>query len=113
MPTIALAGGGLYPVGRASDSAAHLRGTLEVVEDSAILAYDGAEATYDATEFVQFYGIINNLFNSHYGLFGNYFNLDAANQAAIADGLGANFFTDSRTITPAVPFVAYGGIRQK
>lgn len=67
--------------------------------------------SYDVTRNMQVYGIINNLFNSHYGLFGNYFNLDAANEAARADGLGNNFFTDARTITPAQPFVAYGGVR--
>jgi outer membrane receptor protein involved in Fe transport len=67
--------------------------------------------SYDVTPQAQVYGIINNLFDSHYGLFGNYFNLAAANQAAIPDGLGANFFTDPRTITPAAPFAAYGGVR--
>jgi outer membrane receptor protein involved in Fe transport len=67
--------------------------------------------SYDVTQNVQVYGIVNNLFDSHYGLFGNYFNLAQANQAAVADGLGANFFTDPRTITPAAPFVAYGGVR--
>jgi outer membrane receptor protein involved in Fe transport len=66
--------------------------------------------SYDVTQQVQLYGIINNLFDSHYGLFGNYFNLALANQAAIPDGLGG-YFTDARTITPAVPFVAYGGMR--
>ena len=68
-------------------------------------------SSYDVTQNVQVYGLINNLFNSHYGLFGNYFNLAQANQAAAADGLGANFFTDPRTITPAAPFAAYGGVR--
>ncbi len=68
-------------------------------------------SSYDVTQNVQVYGIINNLFNSHYGLFGNYFNLAQANQAAIPDGLGGNFFTDSRTITPGAPFAAYGGVR--
>ncbi len=68
-------------------------------------------SSYDVTQNVQVYGIINNLFNSHYGLFGNYFDTAQANQAAAADGLGANFFTDPRTITPAAPFAAYGGVR--
>jgi len=69
--------------------------------------------SYDLTEHAQVYGIINNLFDSHYGLFGNYFDTAQANQAAIADGLGANFFTNPRTITPAAPFAAYGGVRLK
>jgi iron complex outermembrane recepter protein len=71
----------------------------------------GLHTSYDVNKHMQFYGIINNLFDSHYGLFGNYFNLAAANQAALADGLGANYFTNSRTITPAAPFTAYGGVR--
>lgn len=68
-------------------------------------------SSYDVTENIQIYGLINNLFNSHYGLFGTYFNMDAANGAAEADGLGTNFFTNPRTITPAAPFAAYGGMR--
>ena len=31
--------------------------------------------SYDVTQHVQLYGLINNLFDSHYGLFGNYFDL--------------------------------------
>jgi outer membrane receptor protein involved in Fe transport len=69
--------------------------------------------SYDVTQNIQVYGLINNLFNSHYGLFGTYFNLEAANQAALPSGLGPDFFTDARTITPAVPLVAYGGMRFK
>lgn len=67
--------------------------------------------SYDVTENIQIYGLVNNLFNSHYGLFGTYFNVDAANEAAEAGGLGSNFFTDPRTITPAAPIAAYGGVR--
>ena len=67
---------------------------------------------YDLTENVQLYGLIYNLFNSHYGLFGNYFNLDAANSASSANpSTGANFFTNPETITPAPPLVAYGGVK--
>jgi len=69
--------------------------------------------SYDVTENVQLYALINNLFDSHYGLFGTYFDLATANQAAIPDGLGPNFFTDPRTITPAAPLAAYGGVRVK
>jgi iron complex outermembrane recepter protein len=68
-------------------------------------------SSYDVTQNVQVYGLVNNLFNAHYGLFGNYFNLAQANQAGIPDGLSANFFTDPRTITPAAPLAAYGGVR--
>ncbi len=67
---------------------------------------------YDLTENVQLYGLIYNLFNSHYGVFGNYFNLEAANEASEANpATGDDFFTNPRTITPAPPLVAYGGMK--
>jgi iron complex outermembrane receptor protein len=70
-------------------------------------------SSYDVTDHVQLYGLIDNLFDSHYGLFGTYFNLDNANGAAAAAGLGNSFFTDPRTITPNQPFAAYSGVRIK
>ena len=71
--------------------------------------------SYDVTENVQVYGLIDNLFDSRYGLFGNFFNVDAANEGADADGLGDDFFDDdnNRTITPAPPFAIYGGLKVK
>jgi outer membrane receptor protein involved in Fe transport len=71
-------------------------------------------SSYDVTKQVQLYGLVYNLFNSHYGLFGNFFDLEAANSAAAADpSTGAGFFTNPRTITPAPPITAYGGLRVK
>jgi hypothetical protein len=69
--------------------------------------------SYDVTKNVQIYGLIDNLFNAHYGLFGNYFSLDNANGAAAAAGLGSNFFTNPETIVPGAPLAAYGGVRIK
>lgn len=70
--------------------------------------------SYDVTEHVQLYGLIDNVFDSRYGLFGNFFDLDGANDAAEADpSTGAGFFTNPRTITPAPPFAIYGGMRVK
>jgi iron complex outermembrane receptor protein len=67
---------------------------------------------YDLTENVQLYGLVYNLFNSQYGLFGNFFNLEAANEASEANpATGDDFFTNARTITPAPPLVAYGGMK--
>ena len=69
-------------------------------------------SSYDVTQNVQLYGIINNLFDARYGLFGNFYDLEAANSAAAADpSTGAGFFTNPRTITPSVPFTAYGGLK--
>ena len=70
-------------------------------------------STYDVTEHFQIYGLINNLFDAHYGLFGTYFDMENANGPAAVAGLGDNFFTDPRTITPVQPFAAYGGVRVK
>ena len=69
--------------------------------------------SYDVTDHVQVYGLIDNLFNAHYGLFGNYFSLDNANGAAAAAGLGSTFFTNPETIVPGTPIAAYGGVRIK
>jgi iron complex outermembrane recepter protein len=69
--------------------------------------------SYDVTDRVQVYGLIDNLFNAHYGLFGNYFSLDNAKGAATAAGLGSNFFTNPETIVPGQPFAAYGGVKVK
>ncbi len=70
--------------------------------------------TYDLTPRVQLFGLVNNVFNTHYGVFGTYANLEAANSAAGADpSTGDGFFTNARTITPAPPFVIYGGAKVK
>ena len=64
------------------------------------------------TKNIQLYGLVNNLFDAHYGLFGNFYNLEAANSAAAADpATGNRFFTNPRTITPSPPTTAYGGVR--
>jgi iron complex outermembrane receptor protein len=72
--------------------------------------------SYNVTENIQIYGMVDNLFDSRYGLFGNFFNVEAANNAGGADGLPDEYFGDeddpnNRTITPAPPVAAYGGIR--
>ena len=70
--------------------------------------------SYDATPRVQLYGLINNLFNQHYGLNGGYADLGDANTASIANpSTGPNFFTNARTEVPAAPFEAYGGVKIK
>ncbi|MEO8419873.1 MAG: TonB-dependent receptor [Hyphomicrobium sp.] len=69
---------------------------------------------YNVTENIQIYGMVDNLFDSRYGLFGNFFNSEAAENAANAGGLdGAALFDGqpNRTITPAPPVAAYGGIK--
>ena len=70
--------------------------------------------SYDITPRIQIFGLVNNIFDREYGVFGTFFNLDAGNSAAAADPqLGDDFFTNPRTITPAPPVVAYGGVKVK
>lgn len=70
--------------------------------------------SYDITPGFQIYGLINNLFDQNYGVFGTFFNVDLANSAASADPkLGPNFFSNARTITPGAPFEIYGGAKVK
>jgi outer membrane receptor protein involved in Fe transport len=67
---------------------------------------------YNITENVQIYGMVNNIFDARYGLYGVFFNKEAGERAAAADGTD-DVIEDgtSRSITPAVPVAAYGGIK--
>ena len=65
--------------------------------------------SYDITEKIQLYGLIDNLFDTRYGLFGNYFDLAGASAAS----LGEINFTDPRTVVPGAPFAIYGGLKVK
>ncbi len=42
--------------------------------------------SYDVTDHIQVYGLVDNVFDSRYGLFGNFFNLELANNAGAAGG---------------------------
>ncbi|WP_409561904.1 TonB-dependent receptor domain-containing protein [Hyphomicrobium sp. MC8b] len=63
--------------------------------------------SYDVTQNIQLYAIVNNIFDHQYGTYGNYFTLDDATAAS----LGTIDFTDPRTIVPATPLAAYGGMK--
>ncbi len=67
------------------------------------------------TENVQIYGLVDNVFDTRYGLFGTYFNQEAARNAGAVGGLGAAFFgtynSNNKSITPAPPVAAYGGVK--
>jgi outer membrane receptor protein involved in Fe transport len=73
-------------------------------------------SSYNVTKHVQIYGLIENLFDEEYGVYGTYINTQLAQGAAAADP-SLNGLTydpaNARTITPAIPFAAYGGIRVK
>ena len=67
--------------------------------------------SYDITDNVQIYGLVKNLFNSKYGLYGTYFEVDEVSH--IDQALGGPGFNDPRTISPSMPFAAYGGVKVK
>jgi iron complex outermembrane recepter protein len=65
--------------------------------------------SYDVTDHVQVYGLVNNLFDAHYGTSGVYF--DAAGTNSSGAALGTITFLDPRSIIPAIPLAAYGGVK--
>jgi outer membrane receptor protein involved in Fe transport len=78
-------------------------------------------SSYDVTEHLQVYGLIENLFDEQYGIYGTYFNTELAQQAGPGEGgsggpdpslKGLEYDeNNARTITPAIPFAAYGGLK--
>ena len=67
--------------------------------------------SYDVNDNIQVYGLIKNLFNSKYGLYGTYFEVDEVSD--IDQALGGPGLSDPRSISPSMPFAAYGGVRIK
>ena len=77
--------------------------------------------SYNVTEHVQIYGLIENLTDQQYGIYGTYFNTELAQEAGPGengtggpdpslDGLEYDE-NSGRTITPAIPFAIYGGVK--
>jgi outer membrane receptor protein involved in Fe transport len=67
--------------------------------------------SYDITDKIQIYGLVKNLFDQRYGLYGTYF--EAEEVSEIDEALGGPGLTDPRSISPAMPFAAYGGVKVK
>jgi outer membrane receptor protein involved in Fe transport len=63
--------------------------------------------SYDVTDHVQIYGLIDNLFDTRFGTYGTFFDSEEASEAS----LGEIDFNGNRSITPSMPFAAYGGIK--
>lgn len=78
-------------------------------------------SSYNITDHIQIYGLIENLFDNQYGIYGTYFNTELAQAAGPGKNgsggpdsslNGLEYDEDNgRTITPAIPFAAYGGVR--
>lgn len=67
---------------------------------------------YNITENIQIYGMVNNIFDARYGLYGVFFNKEAGERAAEADGTEDVIENgSSRSITPGAPAAAYGGVK--
>lgn len=66
--------------------------------------------SYDVSENVQIYGLIKNVFDRRYGLYGTFFDTEEATEAAEPQGI---VLTDPRSYTPAQPFAIYGGVKMK
>lgn len=87
----------------------------EVSDDEGLNSFLGAysrvdlHTSYDVTENVQVYGLVKNLFDRRYGLYGTYFEADEVSE--VDQELGGPGFDDPRTISPSMPFAAYGGVK--
>jgi iron complex outermembrane receptor protein len=68
--------------------------------------------SYDITDNIQVYGLVKNLFNQKYGLYGTYFDAEDIG-VEVDQELGGPGFSDNRTISPSMPFAAYGGVKVK
>jgi iron complex outermembrane recepter protein len=64
-------------------------------------------ASYQMNEHVQFFGLINNLFNNRNATFGTFFNTGTDVQQASF----IPFTNDPRTVTPLQPTSFYGGVK--
>lgn len=64
--------------------------------------------SYDLNEHVQIYGLINNVFDKRYGVFGNFFDVEEGTEAGEPSGVA---FNDPRTILPGAPVAAYAGVK--
>jgi len=67
--------------------------------------------SYDVTDNVQVYGLIKNVFDQRYGLYGTFFELDDVSE--VNEDVYGFPLTDPRTISPSMPFAAYGGVKVK
>jgi iron complex outermembrane receptor protein len=65
--------------------------------------------SYQLTENAQIYGVVRNLFDQRYGLYGTFFDTEESEEAFEAAGYDEP--SDARSISPAQPFAIYGGLR--
>lgn len=66
--------------------------------------------SYDLTENFQIYGLVNNVFDQRYGLFGTLFDPEEATEAGEPSGYTVE---SPFGFVPAAPVAAYGGVKMK
>lgn len=66
------------------------------------------KSTYQVTDEVQLFGIVNNVFDRRYGLFGTLFEADEAPTEPVSPSFQ---FNNPRSIVPSAPVAAYGGVK--
>jgi iron complex outermembrane recepter protein len=70
--------------------------------------------SYDITDHVQIYGLFENLFDKDYATYGTYYSTDdTSGPNSPASVAKVNLGENPRTVTPAIPFAAYGGVKVK
>lgn len=72
--------------------------------------------TYDVTKNLQFYGLVNNVFNNRYDVFGTYYSGETAYKTAGQPPSLSVINTnraDQRSLVPAAPLELYGGVKFK
>jgi len=74
--------------------------------------------SYDVTDNIQVYGLFENLFDRDYALYGTYYSTDDAEGdppdfPGPNTPAGRNLGDNPRTVVPAIPFAAYGGVKVK
>lgn len=70
--------------------------------------------SYNLTDNIQIYGLVDNVFDTRYGLFGTYYDADSAEGANVGPYAAGTFEDDedsARTKVPAPPVTAYGGVK--
>jgi iron complex outermembrane receptor protein len=67
--------------------------------------------SYDITDRIQVYGLFENLLDNKYALYGTYYSVDDAQGPAGVSNVTLN--DNPRTVVPAIPFAAYGGLKVK
>ena len=70
--------------------------------------------SYQLTPTVQLFGLVNNLFNTHYYATGTFTQINGGQGVFNSNTFGGNNFlvlNNPQTYLPGMPFAAYGGIR--